>query len=204
MNVPAIAKKSFDELRKQSQFINIVHVVVKRLSLLLGSTRRAKLIHQMVDDFNEEVFSHPLVKQLSPCKVGCTGCCHTQVSVTADEADLLVLRINQGAKVFIDRLEQQAMVKNDPVAYYKLSFEDRKCIFLNEEGKCGVYEDRPSVCRTNAVLGDAAQCDTSVSVNPIRLIRTPKSDMVIYAAYVNAKSSGTLPNMISQRLGKLL
>ncbi|MCM2351858.1 MAG: YkgJ family cysteine cluster protein [Bacteriovoracaceae bacterium] len=90
--------------------------------------------------------------------------------------------------------------KNDSDAFFKIQYEDRKCIFLGDDGACTVYEDRPSVCRTNAVIGDASQCDTSVSVQPVRLIKTPKSDVAIYAFFENAEASGTLPYMVGKAL----
>lgn len=200
MNVPAIAKKTFEELRNNAEYISIVHVVLDHLKSLLTSQKRAQYIHSLVDEYNHEVFNHPLVKQYSPCKKGCTACCHTQVSVTDDEADLLVLRIKEGLTVDLERLNKQYEAKNNSDQFYKIKYEDRKCVFLDEEGSCRVYEDRPSVCRTNAVIGDRSQCDTSQSVGPTRLIRTPKADMAIYASFLFARSSGTLSQLIGKRL----
>ena len=201
MNVPAIARKSFEELRQQTAFINIVNFVVEQLSRASSLVVRAKLIHGVVDEFNKEIFSHPLVKELSPCKQGCSACCHTQVSVTSDEADLLVQRIEAGVEINLDRLRLQMATKDDSREFFKLSYEDRKCIFLDGSGSCSVYEDRPSVCRTNAVLGSAQQCETGDTQGQLRLVKTPKADMAIYAAYLCSKESGSLPNMLGKRLG---
>lgn len=200
MNVPAIAKKTFEELRNQSEFMAIVHSVLDELRKLTTPFSRAQLIHQQVDEFNHEVFSHPLVEKFSPCKIGCEGCCHTQVSVTDDEAALLALRVSEGVSIDEERLALQMAAGNDSEVYYKMSYADRRCVFLDEQGACRVYQDRPSVCRTNAVLGDAEQCDTSVTIRPTRLVRTPKSDMAIYASYLFSKSSGTLPFMLGHAL----
>lgn len=178
----------------------IVHSILDHLRKITKPTDRAELVHKEVDNFNLEVFSHPLVKQFSPCKMGCDGCCHTQVSVTDDEAALLVLKINEGVNFSQERLALQMVAENNSEAYYQISYSDRRCIFLDEQGACNVYEHRPSVCRTNAVLGEATQCDTSVSIKPTRLIKTPKSDMVIYASFLFSKTSGTLPFMISKAL----
>lgn len=200
MNVPALAKRTFEELRNQNDFMSIVHSILDRLRMISSPIQRAKLVHKEVDRFNLEVFAHPLVKQFSPCKMGCDGCCHTQVSVTDDEAALLVLKINEGVSFSKQRLALQMEAENNSEAYYKISYADRRCIFLDDQGACKVYEHRPSVCRTNAVLGEASQCDTSVSIKPTRLIKTPKSDMVIYASFLFSKSSGTLPFMISKAM----
>lgn len=200
MNVPAVAKKSFEALMDQPEFSAIVNFVVKHLSEISSRLSRAHFIHKLVDEYNEEIFSHPLVKELSPCRKGCSACCYTQVSVTEDEAELLAKRVLEGVEIDFNRLNIQMQAQDDSIAFFKIDHHLRKCIFLDEEGGCKVYADRPSVCRTNMVLGDASQCDTSVKVKPTRLVRTPKSDMVIYASYLNSSESGSLPHM----LGKVL
>jgi uncharacterized protein len=202
MNVPAVAKRSFEELRNHPDYTSIINYIVSALKKINSSLDRARYVHQAVDSYNDEVFSHPLVKQLSPCKKGCNACCHTQVSVTQDEAELLVLRIQEGVAVDLERLKIQTEPKNDGNDYYKIPYQDRRCIFLGADGACTVYEDRPSVCRTNAVLSEASLCDTSNGIKPIRLIKTSKSDMVIYASYLATSDSGTLPFMISKILVK--
>jgi Fe-S-cluster containining protein len=154
----------------------------------------------MVDDLSGKVFQQSLVQQLSPCKQGCSACCHTQVSVTKDDADLLAQKVNDGFPVNRDRLAVQMATKNSSSAWYALSYEERKCVFLNDKNLCSVYDDRPSVCRTNAVLGDASQCDTTNGVGPTRLVKTPEADLVIYASYLHSSEGGTLPYMLSKAL----
>lgn len=201
MNVPAVAQKTFEELRNRAEFLKIVHIVVKRLKKISNQYKRADFIHELVDQYNAVVFSHPLVMQLSPCKRGCTACCHTQVSVTDDEAELLVKRIKSGVSIDQERLKLQMQAGSDDEAFFKIAYNDRKCIFLDEQGACTVYEDRPSVCRTNSVLGTSDQCDTSKEILPTRLVKTPQSDLVIYGSFFYAKSSGTLPYMVGKLLG---
>jgi len=202
MNVPAIAKKSFDELKALPEFKAIYDFVCSNLSLIPDSLTRAKVIHAIVEEFNKETFAHPLVAQLYPCKIGCTDCCHTQVSITNEEADLLISKIQEGIEIDEARLKIQMEAKNDSAAYFKMKFEDRKCLFLDDDGKCKVYEDRPAVCRTNAVLGEPSQCNTKESIQKTRLVKTPKSDIAIYAFFEKAESAGTLPYMIGTRLIK--
>lgn len=202
MNVPAIAKKSFDDLKALPEYKEIYDFVSSNLALISDSLIRAKLIHAIVDEFNKDTFAHSLVAQLCPCKKGCTDCCHTQASITNEEADLLVSKIHDGLEIDEKRLKIQMEAKNDSTAFFKIKFEDRKCIFLSQDGSCSVYEDRPSVCRTNAVIGDASQCNTRDSVQKTRLVKTPKSDIAIYALFEKAESAGTLPFMIGTRLKK--
>jgi Fe-S-cluster containining protein len=201
MNVPAVVKKTFDELRDRPEYTAILNFALEALKKISNPIARARYVHKEVNAFNVEAFSHPLVQQLSPCKLGCTACCHTQVSVTEDEAKLLAHLITDGTTVDEDRLRLQHAAGNDSGKFYGLKYEDRKCIFLNENGACRIYEDRPSVCRTNAVLGRPEQCDTRDGIQPTRLVRTPKSDMVIYAHYLSSSKAGTLPYMVGEALG---
>jgi Fe-S-cluster containining protein len=200
MNVPAIAQKSFDESRNSPELLTIVIDTLDALKILKTEKERTDYIHQKIDEYNNEAFSHPLVKQLSPCKMGCTACCHTQVSTTNEEAFILAQRVKDGVVINEERLKLQMKTQNSEKEFYKLSYEERKCVFLDEKGACKVYEDRPSVCRTNAVLGSAAQCDSTKQPGLMRLVRTTKSDMVIYAFYLYSKKSGTLGAMMSDHL----
>lgn len=196
MNVPAIAKKSFDELKAMPEFMHIVQTVLNKLQKISSHIKRTKLVHQLIDEYNTDVFSNPVVKELSPCKMGCSFCCHTQVSVTEDEAIVLASRIQDGLQIDRERLNRQMFAGNDPQAFFRLNHLDRRCVFLDDNGACLVYKDRPSVCRTNAVIGDPEQCDTSKSVQSTRLVMTKKADMVIYASFLFARKSGSLPNMV--------
>lgn len=198
MNVPAIAQRTFEESRNNPDLIAIVNMTLEALQKIQTPEERVAFLHTIINDFNVSVFTHPLVKQFSPCKKGCDGCCHTQVSVTEDEAIVLAARIKEGLDIDTERLKIQMETKNDAEKFFKLKYQDRRCIFLDEEGACRVYEDRPSVCRTNAVLGTADQCDTSVERKPVRLVKTPQSDMVIYSQFLYSNKNGSLHNMVGE------
>ena len=201
MNVPAIAKSTFELLRNQPEFLSITESVRNNLNKIKSSLERARFVHNMVDEYNTEIFAHPLIKEFVPCKTGCTACCHTQVSVTEDEAELLLYNINNGVVIDYKSLAVQTERGNETSEFYKLSYKERKCVFLDDSGACKVYKDRPSVCRTNAVVGEASQCSTDgKEQGAIRLVKTSKADMVIVGAYANANESGTLPVMLTKVL----
>ena len=201
MNVPAIAKGTFELLRNQPEFASITTTVIDHLSKIKNSLERARFVHHMVDEYNKEIFSHPLLKQFVPCKSGCTACCHTQVSVTEEEAELLLHNINNGVEIDYNLLSLQADAGNDTAAFFKIPYNERRCVFLDSNGACKVYKDRPSVCRTNAVVGEASQCDTSNGQQQAqRLVKTAKADMAIVGAYCSTVDSGTLPMMLSKVL----
>lgn len=205
MNFPAIAKKTYESLKNQIAFAGISQFVMDCLKRSSSPIDRARFVHNVVDDYTWEVLAHPIVVNLSPCKAGCSGCCHTQVSVTEDEAELLISRINKDVKINYEALAIQAQAGNDSDKFYKLSYEERRCVFLGTDNTCQVYSDRPSVCRTNTVLGEASQCSTEddkVGKQLIRLVKTPKADMAIMGSFLISKDSGALANMLSARLLK--
>ncbi len=201
MNVPAIAKSTFEMLRDQPEFLAITHSVIEHLNKIKSKIEKARFAHNMIDEYNRAVFSHPLLKQFVPCKSGCSACCHTQVSVTSEEAELLITNIDEGIKIDIEKLDLQAAAGNSPAEFYKIPYAKRGCVFLDGQGNCRVYKDRPAVCRTNAVVGEASQCDTNgQEQGALRLVKTQQADMVIVGAFYAAEDSGTLPVMLSKLL----
>ncbi len=197
MNVPAIAKQTFERLKSNPFYLAISQSILSHIEKIHNSREKARFLHNAVDEYNQEVFSHPLLKALVPCRAGCTACCHTQVSTTYEEALLLSDYINEGMEIDLNRLKLQSDQGQDADSYFKLSFQDRKCVFLSEEGSCRVYHDRPMVCRTNAVVGDSKQCDTRFNESSqLRLVKTEKADMAIVSAYLASQESGTLPSML--------
>lgn len=202
MHIPGIAKTTFEALRNQPLFLNITHFVMDHLKRISNKPQRARFVHNVIDQYNEEVFSHPLIKEHMPCKPGCSACCHTQVSVTSDEAELLMEKIDEGVVIDEIRLQIQMKAGNDAESFFKIPFDQRKCIFLSAQGICKVYKDRPSVCRTNAVLGAAKQCDTSQEQKSIRLIKTSKADMAIAGAFFASNENGTLSLMVGNLLAQ--
>lgn len=203
MNLPAIAKQTYDQLKEQASFAKITDVVIHHLKRISSPLERARFIHHVVDDYNRSVFSHPLVKEFSPCGAGCAGCCHTQVGVTEDEAQLLASLVVNGVSIDFALLQKQSRAANDSAEFYKLSYKDRKCVFLGIDNRCKVYNDRPSVCRTNAVLGDSGQCSTENGLNDkqrLRLIKTSEADMAIMGSFMASKSNGVLAFMLSNFL----
>lgn len=206
MNFPAIAKQTYEKLRSQPVFSNITQFIIDHLQKISSPTERARFIHHVVDDYNHEVFAHPLVQKFLPCKVGCSGCCHTQVGITEDEAELLAERINEGLKIDHALLQKQIKAGNSTEDFYLLSYENRKCVFLGADNKCQVYTDRPSVCRTNAVLGEASQCyphESEAEEQTLRLVKTEQADMAIMGSFFMSKENGNLAFMIGKILHKI-
>ena len=201
MNVPAIAKSTFDLLKNQTEFSSITQTIIKSLGKIKNNFEKARFLHNVVDEYNKEVFSHPLLMEFVPCRSGCSACCHTQVSVTKEEAELLIHQIDNGVEINYEHLSLQSEAENNAENFYKLSYQERACVFLDDKGACKVYNDRPAVCRTNAVVGEASQCATSTSgPGPQHLVKTSKADMAIVGAYCVTAESGALPYILAKLL----
>jgi Fe-S-cluster containining protein len=198
---PAIAYKTFERLKDEKLFKKLFRQTKKKLRHLRSPIQRAELTHKLIDLEIEQLFSDPVVSENVTCKKSCSACCHTQVSVTKDEAELLAKEVLQGTKVDIHRLRHLAEAGNESALFYKSSYEQRACPFLSQEGNCEVYENRPSVCRTNHVVSEAELCETRDGVEkPVRLLNTFKADMIIMASYKISQENGSLPFMLWKAL----
>lgn len=187
------------------EFRDFYVAIFSKLKLYRDPVERAQFTNSLIEKYVNEVTSTEAAKQLVKCQKGCSACCHTQVSVNSDEAQLLATRIlEDGIKIDLDKLEKQALVKNDGLVWFKLDYSDRGCVFLNEQGACRVYTDRPAVCRTNNVISDPRTCDTSDGAHhSIRLLKTDLADMVTIAAYNASQEGGVLPYMLVKTLSEM-
>jgi Fe-S-cluster containining protein len=102
----------------------------------LNASLHAKLrrLHMMAD----EVMTH--FNAYSPCRAGCTGCCHYEVKIYPVEAS------------YIARNSDRPLRK-EPSG--KDTFHGKPCVFLHDE-RCSIYDVRPLVCRTHLAFTPTA------------------------------------------------
>ncbi|MCO4794193.1 MAG: YkgJ family cysteine cluster protein [Bacteriovoracaceae bacterium] len=161
------------------------------------------MAHNEIDQSIKTLFLDSAVKDNVKCGKGCSFCCHTQVSVTRDEAELLSQRIIDGLDIDLEKLYLQSKSENKASEWYKLDHEARGCVFLDESGECKVYDDRPAVCRTNNVISEPVNCSTEDGQErPVRLLNTYASDMITMAFFINSKENGALPYLLFKTLEK--
>ena len=202
MNFPALAKKTYDELKEVPRYKGLLYRIFALFKVLTTPKERVEMVHQQVVQSLATLFEDPLVSKYVSCKKGCSFCCHGQVSVTEDEADVLADKIIEDeASIDIRRLGIQSKAKNKAVDWYKISFQDRRCVFLDEAGQCSIYKDRPSVCRTNFVVNNPQDCSTEDGIEkPLRMLKTHDADMIVMAHFIYNKVNGSLPYMLVQSL----
>lgn len=75
------------------------------------------------------------------CRAGCDGCCRTRRSAWAVEIDALRAHL---ATLPAPRRAALAARRQDAAVV-----AGERCVFLDADGRCAVYEARPLICRTH-------------------------------------------------------
>jgi len=141
---------------------------MKFLQRIHAGNYRATVLHREIDTrLNQNV---PEITKPITCKKGCAFCCHRMVFVNADEADLLTTKLEQleGGKISnktIAKLENitKAYSDSDTKKFWKLPYHQSRCIFLDTDNTCKVYESRPASCRLKLVTSPAENCSKEKS-----------------------------------------
>lgn len=101
-------------------------------TIFKGKSSAVSKLHDLYG-FMEELFVY--VSKITPCKQGCSYCCHIPVSVSALELEYMKTR----GKNFL------AQIGPSP------SDSNNACPFLSNE-TCSIYEIRPFFCRRHVTL----------------------------------------------------
>lgn len=204
MAFPAIAAQTFAKFKSDLFFRKIYKNSIRKLKSLKGDIKKAQYAHEKIDRKIDLLFQDQTIQKLVQCKKGCSACCHSQVSVSKEEVSVLVNKIRDGLKIDWTRLYIQSRAEDSSEKFFKLEFSSRACVFLGEKGECRVYEDRPSVCRTNYVVSDPQNCKTTAGgKNSVSLLKTYEADMVTYALFEQTKEAGAMAFMLWKALEKL-
>lgn len=157
---------------------------------------RARRLHELV----EQEIQQGADIEVS-CKKGCSACCHMEVEITNYEARILVARLYDGREIDFDRFEKQSQRELQDKAWRRGPGDQmNRCVFLDKDGACGVYEERPVMCRRHSVTSPAGNCeDISLSVV---LRYFPRVDLLISASNEDPELRiGPLAKMIVPREG---
>lgn len=158
---------------------------------------RARKLHEMV----EQEIQQGAEIEVS-CQKGCSACCHMEVEITNYEARILVARLHDGREIDFERLEKQSQRELQDKAW-RLGRREatNRCVFLNKEEACGIYEERPVMCRRHSVTSPAKNCeDIELSVV---LRYFPRVDLLISASNEDPELRiGPLAKMIVPRTGE--
>lgn len=120
------------------------------------------MLASKVDEFFGRV--EALNAEHMECRTGCNDCCHVRLSVTTVEAEAIRQHWMQMPAAARDRIRAHARGPSDGL-----------CAALGDDGRCGVYEARPLVCRSHGL--------------PLRL-RQERSLPIIDACFRNFHEKG--------------
>jgi Fe-S-cluster containining protein len=100
-----------------------------------------------VKRINDVIASH---KSIVACKAGCSHCCYAAVLLPHAEAEGIGRRIRR----------EPAKAKKRKNAHDVRWGYDNPCVFLGDDERCTIYENRPMVCRVHYSLDvDALMCE---------------------------------------------
>ena len=90
------------------------------------------------------------------CHKGCSNCCHHNIYATQYEVDV----IKEYMDVYdIKPNRRRLKIQKRAGDINKLSWNERKCAFLDQNNNCSIYEVRPIVCRTHNSQDDPKYCN---------------------------------------------
>jgi Fe-S-cluster containining protein len=158
--VEAVDRMTDAERRNASALMRDFREGIKRASTTVNAESLAYSIHLELDDATNRMLAQRAHDaQPVSCRKGCAACCYCHVSVTPQEAALLVYFAHeQGVKIDRDKLRRQA--QKNLQTWNTLAPVERACVFLASDNTCAVHEHRPGACRKYLVVTDPRHCDT--------------------------------------------
>ena len=165
-----------------------------RLLQFQPGVERGRALHEMMDREMGAVAMLPVT-----CGKGCSGCCHYEVEITSDDAAVLNAVVQAGREIDHEKLSVQAARERRSPEWRRFGSKDNRCVFLDASGACGIYEDRPAVCRKHMVTTPAADCTTEgAAVAPVQVLL---ADILLSAELSIAGTEfGSLPKLLQKSL----
>lgn len=96
----------------------------------IGPAKKLAMLYSLMEELSEAI------SPLTPCKNGCSLCCHYNVSVSEIEV------------AYIEKHTKHRRLK---ALGEKRDYHGEACPFLLD-GSCSIYESRPFVCRRHSAL----------------------------------------------------
>lgn len=183
-----------------------VHGTIRKLQSILkaipAGKERAKFCHRVID---ERIAEKSEKLSQTSCRSGCSGCCHQEVEITGDEAELLAELVRNGVKIDMEKLDRQASVTHTPMSWWRQPNSERSCLFLGQDGKCRIYANRPVNCRKYFVVTPPEKCSEVSATGSITVgvVAIPDAEVAATAIVDLAHQEGrigNLPKMLKKAL----
>lgn len=159
--------------------------IYKELKRKFKAAERANLIHKLLDAMIEWTLAkHP---QETTCRKGCAYCCYMNVDVTWDEAQLLLET----------KEPDWSRATTQLAGHDNIKYDERACVYLNDDRSCGVYDQRPMACRKYLVISDPELCN--IETNPkgdVLVVGINQVEILTSGMMTAASDSGSMAEML--------
>jgi Fe-S-cluster containining protein len=190
-----LPETEYQDLLAETDRLIQVHMDI--LGQYQAGATRAQRTQELIDQQNLN-YSHVAVS----CAKGCGACCHLEVEIMEDDADRLAEAIlSRGLSIDEERLRDQASRPRQDAAWAKGAVPANRCVMLDENNGCRVYDSRPSTCRKHAVITPAENCEVLGATPVPRLI--PMNEIIMSASInLPGHQFGSYSKLLSKALEK--
>lgn len=174
-----IHDQSFIEEFKQ-HYYNYFTQLDQDITFVKENIDNFQVILDEIDKRNDAYLEKfPEYKERIYCKKGCSLCCHQVIPVNEHEIDHIISRNKEKFdSVNISDLKKQLTATMENIKETR-KFEEMKCVFLNDEGACSVYSERPTMCRSFSMLDKNDGCNAFGNVTDgLGLVATEASSLM--------------------------
>lgn len=120
-------------------------------------TRSRQAVYWKLKLVADDLAQH--VQKETPCRKGCSACCHIAVPISRNMARRLATVSGRPFNPEAGRPAEEFMARGRKDEY-ALEHYGNPCPFLGGDGACTIYEHRPIVCRAhNSLADDPSPCE---------------------------------------------
>lgn len=160
------------KLRDDSDLKEFYLALLKHMGEL-SSSDRVFFARQKIDEFNSKITEDEF-----SCHKGCAHCCHHLISLASSEAKDFP-KLNETQKETTDFQMQYLEFETE---WRVVPNEFRRCVFLDENNACSIYQQRPLVCRSTFVTSKNENCDL-IENKEIKPLYNTQANLVMLAFY---------------------
>lgn len=89
------------------------------------------------------------------CSAGCSFCCYSDINMSFSEANHILEVVNH----FNVQIDKTLLKKQQSKKWHRLKYAEKRCVMLDKDGKCKIYDHRPIICRLWNSTSDPKDCD---------------------------------------------
>jgi len=182
-----------DYLSFEKHIHSMMNSIIRDLAPLGKGTAHKKRIQKLINNETTQNFSSSVT-----CRKNCSSYCHLRVEITSDDAAVILEGISTSRLILDEtRLSELAKRPNNDEKWSKGVVPENRCLFLNSDSACSIYQSRPAACRKLMVTSDPNECaEVSGKILPVHM---PKAEIIISAALnLPDNKFGSLATMLNE------